>query len=175
MLFRSTAVFMPGVWCEFFIYYTQGLSKQVFLSLGFPGGTSGKEPACRRHKRCRFSPRVRKIPWRTAWQPTPVFLPWESYGQRSLAGYIVHEVTRSQTWLKWLRMHTQAKHSVEKTLKLYPELMENMLRISWSCLSWALELGNGTPMPPAGQPTSRPPILWPTFHLINIRALQSLG
>ena len=25
--------------------------------------------------------------WRTAWQPTPVFLPGESYGQRSLAGY----------------------------------------------------------------------------------------
>ena len=28
-----------------------------------------------------------KIPWRSAWQPTPVFLPGESYGQRSLAGY----------------------------------------------------------------------------------------
>ena len=34
--------------------------------LGFPGGTSGKEPACqfRRHKRRRFDPWVRKIPWR---------------------------------------------------------------------------------------------------------------
>ena len=30
---------------------------------------------------------VRKIPWRTAWQPTPVFLPGESHGQRSLEGY----------------------------------------------------------------------------------------
>ena len=30
---------------------------------------------------------VRKIPWRRAWQPTPVFLPGESHGQRSLAGY----------------------------------------------------------------------------------------
>ena len=29
---------------------------------------------------------VRKIPWRRAWQPTPVFLPGESHGQRSLAG-----------------------------------------------------------------------------------------
>ena len=28
-----------------------------------------------------------KIPWRRAWQPTPVFLPGDSYGQRSLAGY----------------------------------------------------------------------------------------
>ena len=29
----------------------------------------------------------RKIPWRKAWQPPPVFLPGESHGQRSLAGY----------------------------------------------------------------------------------------
>ena len=28
------------------------------------------------------------IPWRRKWQPTPVFLPEESHGQRSLAGYI---------------------------------------------------------------------------------------
>ena len=28
-----------------------------------------------------------KVPWRGAWQPTPVFLPGESHGQRSLAGY----------------------------------------------------------------------------------------
>ena len=42
---------------------------------------------CRRRKRCVFSPWVRKIPWRRPWQPIPVFLPGESYGQRSLAGY----------------------------------------------------------------------------------------
>ena len=29
---------------------------------------------------------VRKIPWSRAWQPTPVFLPGESHGQRSLVG-----------------------------------------------------------------------------------------
>ena len=54
-----------------------------------PGGTSGKEPACqyRRHKICGFDPWVGKIPWRRAWQPTPVFLPAEFHGQRSLAGY----------------------------------------------------------------------------------------
>jgi len=32
---------------------------------------------------------VRKIPWRREWQPTPVFLPEEFPGQRSLVGYIV--------------------------------------------------------------------------------------
>ena len=39
-----------------------------------------------RCKRPRFNPWVRKISWRRAWQPTPVFLPGESQGQRSLAG-----------------------------------------------------------------------------------------
>ena len=34
-----------------------------------------------------FDPWVWKIPWRKAWQPTPVFLPGESHGQRSLVGY----------------------------------------------------------------------------------------
>ena len=57
--------------------------------MGFPGGTSRKEPTCqcRRHQRLRFNPWVRKIPWRRAWQLTPVFLPGESHGQRSLEGY----------------------------------------------------------------------------------------
>ena len=57
----------------------------------FPGGASGKERAsqchCRRPKRLGFNPWVGKIPSRRAWQPTPVFLPGESYGQRSLMGY----------------------------------------------------------------------------------------
>ena len=56
---------------------------------GFPGGVSGKKSASNagdisRHK---FDPWVREIPWRRAWQPTPVFLPGESLGQRSLVGY----------------------------------------------------------------------------------------
>ena len=44
---------------------------------GFPGGASGKEPTCqcRGHKRPGFDPWVGKIPWKRAWQPTPVFLP----------------------------------------------------------------------------------------------------
>ena len=33
------------------------------------------------------NPWVGTIPWRREWQPTPVFLPGESHGQRSLAGY----------------------------------------------------------------------------------------
>ena len=57
--------------------------------MGFQGGSSGKEPAyqCKRHKRSKFNPWVRKIPWRRAWKPTPVFLLGESHGQSSLEGY----------------------------------------------------------------------------------------
>ena len=47
-----------------------------------------------------FNPWVRKIPWRRGWQPTPVFLPGESHGQKSLVGYTVHRVTMSQTQMK---------------------------------------------------------------------------
>ena len=38
-------------------------------------------------RRCRFSPQVRKSPWRWKCQPTPGFLPGESQGQKSLVGY----------------------------------------------------------------------------------------
>ena len=34
-----------------------------------------------------FDPWVGKIPWRRQWQPTPVLLPEEFHGQRSLVGY----------------------------------------------------------------------------------------
>ena len=39
-----------------------------------------------------------RFPWGRKWQPTPVFLPEKSHGQRSLAGYI-HGVAKSQTQL----------------------------------------------------------------------------
>ena len=41
------------------------------------------------HLKCRglgFSPYTGEIPWRRKRLPTPVFLPWESRGQRGLAG-----------------------------------------------------------------------------------------
>ena len=61
------------------------------MSLGLPGGASGKElTASAGDMRPGFAPWIRKIPgggWRRALQPPPVFLPGESHGQRSLAGY----------------------------------------------------------------------------------------
>ena len=61
-------------------------SNKVFLSIlkwrcvlfkrGFPRSSVSKESAW-----------VRKIPWRRKWQPTPVSLPGEFHGLRSLVGY----------------------------------------------------------------------------------------
>ena len=89
---------------------------------------SGEESACwcRRHKRFGFNPWVAKIPWRRTWQPTAVFLPGKSHGQRSLVGYSPYNCKESDTteWLnsnndnkskKWKRTHelTVAQSGVE--------------------------------------------------------------
>ena len=62
-------------------------SSYTALFKGFPVGASGKESAfqwCRRHG---FNLWIGKISWRRKWKPSPVFLPRESHGKRSLAGY----------------------------------------------------------------------------------------
>ena len=56
------------------------------ITSGFPGGSDGKESACNVGD-SGLIPWVGKISWRRKWQPTPVFLPGESHGQKSLAGY----------------------------------------------------------------------------------------
>ena len=63
----------------------------------------------KRLKGLEFDPWVRKSPWRRVWQLTPVFLPGESYGQRSLAGYGPqgHRVRQ----LEQLSTHTRACHN----------------------------------------------------------------
>ena len=66
-------------------------------------------PVCRKP---RFSPWVRKIPWRRAWLPTPVFLPGESHGQRSLTGYSPRSCKQSDRLSNW---HTHVQ------LTAYPE------------------------------------------------------
>ena len=96
----------------FFTYKTDIRKKPAFLCYliikrGIPGSPSGKGPTCqgRRHG---LHPWIRKILWRRAWQLTPVFLPGESPGQRSLVGYdsegrrVRHDrsdLVHSHTWL----------------------------------------------------------------------------
>ena len=73
---------------EWFFKRKASFCYQKMLS-GFPGGTRSEEPAyqSRRQKRCRFDLWVRKTSWRRKWLPTPVLLPGEFHGQRSLVGY----------------------------------------------------------------------------------------
>ena len=70
---------------------------------GYPGGASGKEPACqcRTHKRCGFDPWVGKIPWRRDRLPTPVFLgfPGGSDGKEPACQYRRHERHGFDPWV----------------------------------------------------------------------------
>ena len=50
-----------------------------------------------------FDSWVGKIPWKKKWKPTPVFLPGEFHGQRSLAGYTPSQRVRHD----WARTHTE--------------------------------------------------------------------
>ena len=55
---------------------------------GFPGGSVVKNPpAMQEFQKTQVLFLVRKMSRRRAWQPTPVFLPGESHGQKGLAGY----------------------------------------------------------------------------------------
>ena len=53
--------------------------------MGFPGGSNGKESACNAGDQGSV-PRLGRSPGGGKGQPTPVFFPGESYGQRSLGG-----------------------------------------------------------------------------------------
>ena len=70
-----------GGWFFFLLFY---------FVLGFPSGSAVKNLPVKQTEETlemQFIPQVGKMPWRRKWEPTPVILPGESYGQRSLAGY----------------------------------------------------------------------------------------
>ena len=68
--------------------------------MGFPGGTSGKKPACQcdKCKRCGFNPWSGKIPWRRAWHPLQ-YSCLENPMDRGAWQAIVLGVPKSQTQL----------------------------------------------------------------------------
>lgn len=94
---------LPYCWWESNLVQTLWRTVWRFLktlsgaAIGLPTWLSGKEFACQ-CRGCGFSLWVRKIPWRRKWQPTPIFLPGKSHGQRSLAGYSAWG-RKSRTWL----------------------------------------------------------------------------
>ena len=80
--------------------------------MGPPRWLSSKKKhlQCRRH---RFNPWVGKILWRRKWQLTPVFLPRESHGQRSLVGCKELDMTEQ------LSMHSSVQYSGRLLTVLY--------------------------------------------------------
>ena len=59
------------------------------IRIGFPGGTSVEEPTTNSGdvREAGLVPGSGRSSGGWEWQPTPVFFPGESHGQRSLAGY----------------------------------------------------------------------------------------
>ena len=80
-------------------------------SLGFPGGARGKRICLQMQETQEMwvPSWVRKIPWGRKWHPTLVFLPGESHGQRSLAGYS-HGVVGTRVPKSGSRLSEHADH-----------------------------------------------------------------
>ena len=110
----------------------------LLRSLDFPGGSDSKS-ICLQGERPRFDPWVGKIPWRRKWQPTPVFLPGKSHGQRSLAGCSPWGRKELDT-TEWLHFHFSLSL---RSLTRMTVLIENFITTqkrkkqeSGSCVRW---------------------------------------
>jgi len=100
-----------------------------------PRCASGQGPVSQfgRHKKSRFDPLVGRIPWRSAWQPIPVFLHGESHEQRSLAGYSPQGFKESEatewTWHIWHTPHTVFFLLISKLIVLRSEKMLDRISV----------------------------------------------
>ena len=77
-----------------------------------------------------FNPWVRKIPWRRKWQLTPVFLPEEFHGQRSLAGY--------SPWGRRVRHNWATNTLLHGDSKKFIDCQEQGEREGWICGTWRI-------------------------------------
>ena len=109
----------------------------AIVKSGLPRCTSGEESGCRcrRHGRCGLDPWVGKIPWRRAWQPTPVFLPGASYGRQSLTGSLHRVAELSTTEATW---HTRKPIFSSTCLCLFPRLSQVTCSNWFPCLQSVL-------------------------------------
>ena len=94
-----------------------------------------------------FDPWFRKIPWRRKWQPTPIVLPGESHGQKSLVGYSPWGLKEWDT-TEATGMHAQTHDTLWHTFNfsfylqmllaqqwVLPFTAENTQE-KWRCLLW---------------------------------------
>ena len=71
------------------------MSSLNWTSLG--GSVVKNSPTIQEPQETQFDPWVRKIPWRKKWLRTPISLPGESHGQRSLVGITKSDMTEQLT------------------------------------------------------------------------------
>ena len=97
-------------WYTAFQIFCRFIFAFVYWFLNLPRWLSSKESACqcRRGRRCGFDPRVRKIPWRREWQPTPDSCQ-ENPMDRGAWRAIVQGVTKS-----WIQLSTHIAHLLLK-------------------------------------------------------------
>ena len=114
---------------------------------GLPRWLSGKESTCQCRRFSGFDPWDGKITWRRKWQPTPVFLPEKSHGQRSLMG---------SPWgckrVRRLSNSTTINSSVTYNEVHRPECYLIMASDTWVHVSWKDVTMTPVEVGPAQQP-----------------------
>ena len=138
------------------------IKPQFTAERGLPWWLHGKESTwqCRRHKRPKFYPWVRKLLWRRAWQPTPVFLAWkipeEHGGLQSVGSQRVRH-----DWSYWADIHTPERPEQFETW-MYQRMWGGLslglskTQMEIGCLQWRWNLGS-LPHPASHQVTLFPP------------------
>ena len=121
----------PESWTDWATSTCAFASQTVYT--GLPRWLSNKGPACPCWRRGRhvYHPWVRKIHCRRKRQPTPVFLPGKSHGQRSMVGY--------SPWDCRVEHDVATEHTHTHTLvRLYTSIYSNFFFLPWnifpSCL-----------------------------------------
>ena len=86
------------------LIFNEVISEHLSVMQSPTDGSEGKGSAYNEGDWGLINPWVGKSPWRGEWLPTPVFLPKEIHGQRSLSSYSPWDCTESETteWLKYL-------------------------------------------------------------------------
>ena len=166
-----------------YISFFQNLLEEIGLS----SWLNGKEPTCQCRRRG-FYPWVWKIPWMSKRQPTPVFLPVKSHGQKTLAGcspgvaesdtmehlsmhFQFNSVQSSRVWLfatPWIAAH-QASLSITNSWSLL-KLMSIELVMPSSHLILCHPLLLLPPIPPSIRVFSSESTLrmrWPKYCSFN--------
>ena len=99
----------------------------IMLHKRNPGGSDGTESTCQ-WRRLSLDPWIEKIPWKREWLPTPVLLPGESPGQRSLeccspwGRRVRHTKATTSTWKMLHKCRFNCSYSSPNTESLKNEM-----------------------------------------------------